>query len=174
MPDEETKAVVEPVKSKKKILLLVVGSIMLVEGGLIFGVMKLAGGGPSGVEAGEVGEAGADGEGSDSDAVKEVSIAETDAYNSRSGRLYLYHLQVSALVEASNQERLETLVEERRGTVLDRINTVIRGADPNHLNEPGLETLRRQIKFELDKIWGDAALIRELLIPQLLQTRSNL
>ncbi|MFQ5489165.1 MAG: hypothetical protein ACE5GE_00475 [Phycisphaerae bacterium] len=177
MPDEEPSVAPAAAKPNKMKAMIVVGGIMAVEAGLIFGVMKMVGTGPSGAAAADVegtGSEEATGQGQGEESVKEVVIAETDAYNSRSGRLYLYHLRVSALVEAGNQSTLEKLVEERQGTMLDRINTVIRGADPNHLNEPGLETLRRQIKFELDKISGDASVIKELLIPQLLQTRSNL
>jgi len=50
------------------------------------------------------------------------------------------------------------------------VTTVIRSADPKFLQEPGLETIRRQIKFELDKVLGDDKIIVDLLIPSLLQS----
>jgi flagellar basal body-associated protein FliL len=66
------------------------------------------------------------------------------------------------------------MLQERKASIEDRITTVIRSADPAHLAEPGLETLKRQFKFELDKITEDETLIRQVLIPKLLQTRSAL
>ncbi len=35
---------------------------------------------------------------------------------------------------------------------------ILRSADPHHLNEPGLDTIKRQVKSELDKILGDGEL----------------
>lgn len=180
MPDDQQKAPEVPTKSKNIKTLIIVGGIMVAEAGLIFGVMKVVGASPADANAGEMGEAVAgeadssDDQGEGAGAVGEVLLVKTDAYNNRSGRLYIYHIQVSALVEAQHVSALEKLVEERQGTIEDRINTVIRGADPAHLNEPGLETLRRQIKFELDKVSGDPSLLLEVLIPKLLQSRSNL
>ncbi len=162
-----------PPKSKKRTTILVVGGLMLAEGAMIFGAMKFFGADPTPVSAGTA-SAEADSDQGSAGEVAEVVIAELDAYNNLSGRLYIYHLQVSAQVKPDQKEKIETLVLERAGTIADRINTVIRGIDPKHLNEPRLETVRRQIKFELDKVFGDDSLILELLIPKLLQSRANL
>ena len=174
MPDEDVTETARP-KSKKLTTILVIAGLMLAEGGLIFGAMMFFGGDP-GVATASTGSA-TGGAGSDHGHpgdVAEVVIAELDAYNSLSGRLYVYHLQISAQVKPQDRQRIESIVEERGDTICDRINTVIRGADPRHLNEPGLETMRRQIKFELDKILGDDSLVLELLVPKLLQSRANL
>ncbi len=162
-------------KSKKLYTALILLAIMAAEGGVIFGAMRFFGASPVPAAAHEVDSE--EGQGQDTMAAghaAEVLIAETDAFSNRSGRLYVYHLQVKAVVKSVNQETIKKLVEERAGTISDRISTVIRGADPEHLNEPGLETIRRQIQFELDKILGDEALIEELLIPRLLQSRAGL
>ena len=180
MPDEGQ--VAEPAaapKSKKLITGLILLAIMVAEGGLIFAAMRMFGASPATTAAGEVdGDAAEasslDDEGTPVGELAEVLLADTDAFNNRSGRLYMYHIQVTGLVKVANRDRLEQLAAERGATIRDRINTVIRGADPKHLNEPGLETLRRQIQFELNKIIGDDSLILELLIPQLLQSRTSL
>ncbi len=164
-------------KSKKIMTLIVIGGVMLAEAGLIIGAMKMFGSEPEPAMAadGEGGEGGVDGEGAgDATALAEVCLAEVDASNNRTGRQYMYHLQVFALIEAEQKEALDKIIEERRATIQDRINTIIRAADPKQLNEPGLETLRRQVKFELQKIIGEGAIIHELLIPELLQSRSSL
>ena len=174
MPDEDVTEAAPP-KSRKLTTILVIAGLMLAEGALILGAMMFFGGDPGLATASTGSATGGDGpdEGSPGD-VAEVVIAELDAYNSLSGRLYVYHLQISAQVNPQDRQRIESIVEERGDTICDRINTVIRGADPKHLNEPGLETMRRQIKFELDKILGDDSLVLELLIPKLLQSRANL
>lgn len=174
MPDED---IVEAgsAKSRKLTIILVIGGLMLAEGSLIFGAMKFFGGAPGRASAGTAlaDQAVPTQEGA-ATPIAEVLIAELDAYNNLSGRLYVYHLQVSAQVKPEAKKQIEKIIEQRGGTICDRINTVIRGADPKHLNEPGLETMRRQIKFELDKIFGDDSLVLELLIPKLLQSRANL
>jgi hypothetical protein len=65
-------------------------------------------------------------------------------------------------------------VDARQATICDRVNTVVRRAEPKFLSEPGLETVRRQIKFELDKVFGDEDLIQEVLLPELLQSQAQL
>ena len=175
MPPDEDIVEAGSAKSRKLTIILVIGALMLAEGGLIFGAMKFFGGapGPASASTAPADQATSSQKGA-APQIAEVLIAELDAYNNLSGRLYLYHLQVSAQVKPEAKTKIEKIIEQRGDTICDRINTVIRGADPKHLNEPGLETMRRQIKFELDKILGDDSLVLELLIPKLLQSRANL
>ena len=181
MPDEEQQAA-EPAaakKSKKLVAGLILLAIMIAEGGLIFAAMKMFGTGAASTSAGEVDAGGAEATDPDDETtaqgeLAEVLLADTDAFNNRSGRLYMYHIQVTGVVKAANKNKVEQQVETREATIRDRINTIIRGADPKHLNEPGLETIRRQIQFELNKVLGDDSLILELLIPNLLQSRTSL
>ena len=175
MPKEETDANVNvPTKRKKLLPYTIIGAIMLVEGLAVYIAAKTLGSDPAAAEAGQgSGESiGPDGMPTDMDV--ELLICELDAFNKKTGRLMMYHIQVVAIVNRGHEERLQKLVELRRGTISDRVTTVIRSAEPKYLSEPGLETIRRQIKFELDKIFGDETLIIELLIPKLLQSSSNL
>jgi len=174
MPDEETGAPAPP-RTRKLLPTLVVAGLMLLEGGGIFVAMKMFGSGAADVAAAQDdAPTGGPGDDSASPDVAEVVIAVTDATNNVAGRLHVYHIEVSALVAAADKGQLEKLVQERESTIRDRINVVMRGADPKHLNEPGLETVRRQIKFELDKIFPEDSLILELLIPKLMQSRTRL
>jgi flagellar basal body-associated protein FliL len=174
MPDEETPAP-SPPKSKKLMPILIVGAIMALEGGGIYVAMKLLGAEPAAASASQAtGQIGAPVRNEPGKEIAEVPITTTDASNNVSGRLYLYHIEVSALVEAGKKDGLAELVVQRKSTIQDRINGVIRGADPKHLNEPGLETIRRQIQFELNKVFEDDSLILELLIPKLMQSRTRL
>lgn len=174
MPNEEIDAdVSEPKRSRKFLPYAIIAGLMLAEGLGIFVAMKTLGSDPEVVEAGEGDGIGPDGMAEQAmDA--ELPICELDAFNKKSGKLMMYHIEVVAVVNREQETGLKKLVELRRATIHDRITTVIRGADPKFLNEPGLETIRRQVKFELDKVFGDEKLINELLIPELLQSSSNL
>ncbi len=168
---------------RKKKTLLIVGILMVLEGVGVFALVHLMRPAPSdaigmagGMSAGE-GEKG-EGEASDPAAVAgefaEVVIGPSDAVNSRDGRPYVYHVEVTALVRQSKKDTAKMLVEARGATIRDRIDTVLRNADPKILAEPGLETLRRQLKSEFDRIAKDEKLIEEVLITKFLRSRSGL
>jgi flagellar basal body-associated protein FliL len=61
---------------------------------------------------------------------------------------------------------MKEFIENRKNTVDDVISRVIRSADERHLAEPGLETLKRQIRFELGRLIGDDKIIEHVLIPE--------
>jgi len=202
MADNEDQARPEgqapPKKSSRTKLAMLIGGLMSLEAVGVFVVIKFFWSGPDSAdaadaaegEAADAGEHGGGGGGEEGgqegghsrDAAlpgashldAEVGICELNAFNKRDGQLYLYQIKVTALVPGDRQAEADQLVKARQATIDDRMNTLIRGADPQHLNEPGLETLRRQIKFELGQVFQDEKLIREILIPKLLQTRSGL
>ncbi len=104
----------------------------------------------------------------------ELTLPEVNAFNKREGRLFLYNLQVTIRVAADVADDVQKILEIRQSTILDRLNTVIRSAEVRYLNEPGLDTLRRQFRFELDKILGDDETINALLIPKFYQSPADL
>ena len=63
------------------------------------------------------------------------------------------------------------MARARRARLEDAVNVVIRSADPNHLDEPELGTIKRRLKYEIDRIFGDETVIQEIVIPLLLQSR---
>ena len=104
----------------------------------------------------------------------EMTVTELDAFNSLSGRLNVYHIEVCALVAVERTDTFSELVTARDSTIRDRIQAIIRRSEPQQLSEPGLATLKRQIAFEMGRIFADETLIQEVLIPQLLQSRATL
>ncbi|MHC4610770.1 MAG: hypothetical protein ACYS7M_10540 [Planctomycetota bacterium] len=139
MPDEETVAPQSP-KSKKLVGILIVAAIMLLEGAGIYAAMKLLGSGPDDVIASDQGQgAGDSADQGQRVEQSEVLIAETDASNNMSGRLLVYHIEVSALVTAAGQDRLVRLIEERQATMYEdypppdsvRVEQNLRGRLPN-------------------------------------------
>ncbi len=99
----------------------------------------------------------------------EIPLADCRPTNSQRGKLVTLHVRVTALVSASDLKRAKEMVEARQARIEDRVNRVIRSAEPKHLDEPGLETIRRRLKYEFDGIFGDEQLIKEVLIPHWLR-----
>lgn len=122
--------------------------------------------GMSGLEAGVA-------DGAENTELVEIELAECKPANNLLGKLVTYHLRVSALVPASEVERMQDLVKAKGARIRDRVNFVIRSADPRHLDEPGLETIKRRLKSELEQIIDEEGIIKEVLIPELLQSRSG-
>ena len=97
----------------------------------------------------------------------EVKLVDAKLPNSKRGanRLYLYDLSVVAKVAEKEKEKTKALFEERDAEIKDRIRTIIASSLPEALDEPGLETLRRQIKYQLEQDIGKD-IIKDLLIPK--------
>lgn len=178
----------EPTPKKSKTW-IIVPAIMIVEAIAVFVLAKMLVGGPAeasaaveaashdshgGDEHESTGHAGPGSAGTDSHTEDaEVALTECKTINRESGKLILFHLRVSALVSASNLEKSKTLIQGKQARIDDRINTVIRSAEPRHLREPGLETIKRRMKYECDRIFEDESLVREILIPYLVQSGSG-
>ena len=160
-PDKGIVADSKPSPSKRKLLTLaIVGAIMLLEGVGIFVVVRMTRETPPS-EAAEMAE-NPDELLNQMDA--ELALVECDAINRKSGQSIVVHLSISARVAAGDQDHAATLIERRQDTLKDRVQMILRSAD----------TLKRQVKFEVDKILGDDKLVLEVLIPQILQSRSRL
>jgi len=181
----------QPAQPKKSFLpYIIVLVLMMAEGAGIFFVMRSMGAKPTDAAAAggataahggggekekgegekEAGEKGEKGETSDATMDAEVSIGQIIGFNRTSGRLMMVRIEVVVVVAKEKEENLKKLAELRKATISDRITTIVRAAEPRFFNEPGLETIRRQVKFELDKVVGDDKLIVEVLIPTLLQS----
>ena len=95
----------------------------------------------------------------------EVPIESAKLPNSRSGQLYLYDISVVATVREANAAKVKKLLADRAAQVEDHIRAIVASADPKSLAQPGLQTLRRQIRYQLGQDLG-RHLIRKLLIPK--------
>jgi flagellar basal body-associated protein FliL len=104
----------------------------------------------------------------------ELPVAECDAINRRSGAAVMVRLGISVRVGSENKEHATKLIEKRQSTIKDRVQMILRSVDPEQFNEPDLDSLKRQIKTELDRILEDEKLIVEVLIPQILQSQTRL
>jgi flagellar basal body-associated protein FliL len=95
----------------------------------------------------------------------EVKLIEASLPNNKSGKLWRYDLQVVAKVSEKNKEKVTALFTEREAEIRDQIRTIVAASAPEALAEPGLETIRRQIAYQLELNIGKD-LIKEVLIPK--------
>jgi hypothetical protein len=95
----------------------------------------------------------------------EVPIVDAKLPNSSAGHLFLYDIQVVAKVSEKNKAKVTDILTERAAEVRDKIRTIIASSEKKTLDEPGLETLRRQISYQLEQDVGPD-MIKELLIPK--------
>ncbi len=90
------------------------------------------------------------------------------APNKQGGRTFLYDVTIFISVRADAEEKTKGLLSDRAALIKDRIRTIIAQSDAEKLgggSEPGLETLRRQVKYQLDEIIGEGV-IDEVLVPR--------
>jgi flagellar basal body-associated protein FliL len=150
-------------KSGKFMTLGIVGGIMLVEGISIFMVMKFFGAEPDPTQGMEHGIAPTTRPWEES---QEIQVAQVRVPNSSGSRTFLYNVRVVIRVHHKDYDKIKEFMESRKNTIEDAIGRVIRSADERHLAEPGLETVKRQIRYELGSLLGDESLIEQVLIPE--------
>jgi flagellar basal body-associated protein FliL len=166
---------------------VLIGGVMLLEAVVLFAGFKFLGGGaPQHVMGADLvavetsGGATSDGAGDGKaplDAKKKVEIPILDfrAPNKLSGRTFLYDVSIYAIAKAEFEERVKETLKSNEALIRDRVRTIIAQSDPEKLgggSEPGLETLRRQVKYQLDEIIGEG-LIDEVLVPRCTPFRTD-
>lgn len=149
-------------KKKRFGTVAIVAVVMVVEGVALFAVMKMMGGKPEHAAAAEAAEPVARPVLDD----EEIQVVQLRALNVKSGRPVLYNLKVFVRVSADKADAIRKTFEKKRATIEDIIARIVRSAEPTHLSEDGLETLRRQIHFELGRICSEESGITEILIPE--------
>jgi len=165
---------------------VLLGGVMLIEAVVLFAGFKFIGGGSPRAAAGaelvaaEKGEGGGEakgegkegekGEGAavDKKAQVELPVVDFRAPNKLSGRTFLYDVSIFVVTKGEHQDKVKAMISSRDALIKDRVRTIIAQSDPEKLgggSEPGLETLRRQVKYQLDEIIGEG-LIDEVLVPR--------
>ncbi len=155
-------------RNRNLLTVAVVGGLMLLEGAGIFAAVSYLGGGPAIVQGGE-----GLGSGGDADEPTELHVTDLVSFNNRQGRVYVYQISVYVDVEARSSAKIKHMLESRKNAITDRLSKTVRASDPKYLEEPGLETLRRQFKSELDRILGSDELIKTILFPEFNVSRAD-
>jgi len=175
-PQEPPIESAKPGKQSRFQSIIIVGMLMLFEGVGIFLATKMLSHSPDSAAADAKQSASADDKKTSNDDLQDVElvIAECKPTNSRGGKLYYYKIHVSVLVDRSKQEFIKKLIEQKRSRIDERVNVVIRGIEPKYLNEPGFQTIKRQLKAEFDRIFGDDQLIKEVFIAELIRMNGGI
>lgn len=158
-------------RSSRLVPAIIVIFLMGIEGVGIFMLAKALGPDPHPAYGADSNGPGAEESEQGADGFSEIEIAECRPNNRMGGKFVTFHVRVSALVAAVDLERAEKLVRAKRARLEDGINAVIRSAAPKHLSEPGFQTLKRSLRQEFGRIFGDDELIKDVLIPQWLQSQ---
>lgn len=103
----------------------------------------------------------------------EIHVTDLMAFNSKTGQVFVYQLMVYARVATEHAAQVRDLIENRQHTIQDRLSRLVRASDPKLLEDPGLDTLRRQFEQELNAIFGEDRLILEVLLPQFSVSRAD-
>lgn len=173
----EEKAPAAPKAGLFKSTPVLLGMVMILEAGILLAAFKMFGGGPKSAHGAELVEAkGGEGQSmgekpSGKGGVKdrvEVPVLTFKAPNRMSGRTLIYEVQITVLTRPDAKESLEAAIKKREATIQDGIRTIVAQSDPEKLGggtEPGLETFRRQVRYQLEEIVGEG-MIEEVLIPR--------
>jgi flagellar basal body-associated protein FliL len=161
---------------------IILGAVMLVEAVVLIGGFKFIGGAPRSAAAVELATEtpAKDAEGkpiaaTDPKAMVEMQLVDFRAPNKQSGRTFIYDVSIFITTKTVTQDKVKDLISSRDALIKDRIRTIIAEMDPDKLgggSEPGLETLRRQVKYQLDQIIGDG-LVDEVLVPKCIAFRTD-
>jgi flagellar basal body-associated protein FliL len=164
--------------SKTPVLL---GGAMLIEALVLIVGFKVIAGGPKTASAVELAADTSSGKGDgkagpvDNKAPVELQLVDFRAPNKTSGRTFLYDVNIVVTTKTATSDKVKDLISSRDALIKDRVRTIIATLDPEKLgggSEPGLETLRRQVKYQLDQILGDG-LIDDVLVPRCIPFRTD-
>jgi len=165
---------------------VMLGAVMLLEAVVLFAGFKVLGGNPSSAAGAELttsetdeghgdGHGGKPGKAGDKKKPVELLVLDFKAPNKTSGRTFLYDVAIYVVTKSEHEAKVKDTLKEREALIKDRIRTIIAQSDPEKLtggSEPGLETLRRQVKYQLDLILGEGV-IEEVLVPKCIPFRTD-
>ena len=97
---------------------------------------------------------------------QEFDIANLRVLNRNGPRAMLYNVRIVVTAHHSKKDKVEEFLKSRKNTIEDSISQVLRSAEEKYLAEPGLETLRRHLRYELNMLMKDETLIDQVLIPE--------
>ncbi len=107
-------------------------------------------------------------------AIVEVQLLKTFRVpNNKSGRTFIYDIDLIALVPGGRKDEAEAFVKARGGQIADLVTRMMRAAEPRVLNEDDFRTLRSQLQAGLAELAGDDQLFRRVLIPRCMPIRAD-
>lgn len=146
--------------------IVVILALLVVEGAGIVFVMGMVGK-PSDVSAVEVMQ--------DPDAVNdeihELAVLQEKFSNAKQGRLWIWDMEIDLAVSAENQEAVQAVLDRRGSLIRSGIGRIVASAQHSYFQEPGYDTIRRQILefLNTDELVGSDAegepMVLDVMIP---------
>lgn len=96
----------------------------------------------------------------------ELELAHVRVQNTNGARTILYSVTANIEVIKERKEELQAYLDGHRAEINDVMSRIIRGAEEKHLNEPGLETIKRLIRFEINKMLGNETDVERVFISE--------
>jgi len=131
--------------------MIVVLVIVVVEAVALVGAMMFMGGGAKEVSALEVTHEQHDVEGSK---IVELEVLKANLPNNKSGVTYIYNTEIYVQVKNRNAESVKAEIEQFKAEIKADLNAIWRSGEPQHFQEPKLETLTRKVYALLDERFG--------------------
>lgn len=94
---------------------------------------------------------------SDKDKPVEINVVKERFPNNSTGRPWIWDAEIVIQVKAADAERVQGVIDSRAAEIRTGIGRIWRTAQQAHFNEPGLETLTRQVTAFLDGLLGPDA-----------------
>jgi flagellar basal body-associated protein FliL len=154
---------------------VLLGAAMFLEAIVLFAGFKFLGGSPKAASAEIAAEKDGAGKTPEKKKTVEVQVLDFRAPNKVSGRTLLFDVSISVIVKGEDEEKVKGKIADSTGLIKDRVRTIIGQIDPEKLgggSEPGLETFKRQVKYQLDEIIGDG-MIEEVLVGRCIPFRAE-
>ncbi len=157
MPEDEKVDGADEATTKKKppiIMLAIIALLMLGEAGVVYVVASMTSGGS------DAGAAELEGEVAEGDELVEVELLADQFQNTQSGRVWEWQTEIFLKVRQKNLEgpRGVTLtLEKRNAEIKEGIALIFRRAQHKHLQEPGLQTISRQVTAYVNEVFGTDA-----------------
>lgn len=173
MADETDNASEKPKRKLPPKALLILAAVLVIEAAVISGVFLVAGK-PADVKA--------DGAAEDEAAIAEQLVEElvlADKFpNTKRGRTYIYDAEVYIVIRRKYQIQIQDELKSMTAQIGADVRTIISRAEPNHLLEPTLATIKRQIKASLDDRLGrdenGQSRVEQVVITKFTQFRADL
>jgi len=171
MADETPNAQEQKPKSKISLkMILVIGGVLILEGGIICAVFIMKDPSPS-----EATSTIDPTQARPQDQLAEIQIAEpfqVENYTRGTARTMIT-LEVWATYKKTDPEEevdenaltIEELISTHRSSICDRIRMRVASANTNELKDPKLEVVKRIIKSDIDEIIGEG-MIEDILLPR--------
>lgn len=153
MADKETEAQTEQPAPKRKLpmkMIIIVASIMVLEGVGVFAFLTLTGRQPADAMAGLEGRDEADRE-----STVEMLLVKDRFQNMSTNRLWRWDAIVFLKVRKKNETHVTEVMEQRAAEIQTGVAKIFRRAQHSHLKEPELKTITRQLTAYCNEIFGE-------------------